>query len=140
MKPSADLNKPIDVRIAPMCREEFQASVEDADLEDTIRSRWYIDPDPKFTNQSPDQGDAVEGPSLIPQRQSPVRPPPSFTADGSKLANGGLHRVVLVVTDGVFLGQNITDVGFATVLPDGGTDPYGIDTFEWFVNTVKTCQ
>ncbi len=125
------------------CRQpSFEAKVEDPDLKDVIRNRWFIDPNGTHTSLFTDGQPLPE--SLTSIRSSSVKMPTTlFTA--SPLATAGTHVIELLIADGELSEGAQPFVRTVTgALPDGGrgtlTDQSYVDTYQWFVTTdLKPC-
>ena len=147
LNPHPQMETDLDIDIS--CRLKnvpFTASVEDLDITDAIRNRWFVDPDATFASAS---YDGVTVPGLValpdggqpnPVRETLIQAPSGVYLDPA-FANfpGMTHQVTLVIADGEFL-TGINVVPRATVdvtAPDGGTmqltDPNYTATYTWIV-------
>jgi hypothetical protein len=128
--------------LGPNCkRPQFSAVVEDPDLSDGIRSRWFVDPDQGFSTLA-FAGTLTSVPSKTSLRDAPIKAPEQPFAAGSRLSEPGEHRLVLVIADGEF-EQGIQTAPRMVELQDGGVrfDPTFTDSHTWFVTTdVVPCQ
>lgn len=119
----------------------FRASVEDRDLADRIRIRWYVDVESEFQSKYSVSGGVLE-PAASTARP-PFQSPPALFAAPSPLAVAGQHRLTLVIADGEFIDNGISTLRRPRALTDGGTidDLTYTDSFTWFVNTsLSPCQ
>lgn len=123
----------VDTDYKPGCPLPFAASVEDWDVEDTIRSRWYVfAPGGAFGLPYSGQSLAASDRAL---RSEQLTPPEELRT--SALYQNGQHHLMLAVADGEF-ASNGTDTIYRTLqLPDGGTiyDPSYVDAWVWLVNS-----
>ena len=111
----------------------FSAVVEDPDLEDPIRSRWFVDPDVSFSGVSFTAPTLPSSATSV--RNTPIVAPQQLFDVGGKLAEAGQHRLVLVIADGEF-GVGIETLPLNIVIHDAGVkDPTYTDRFTWFVTT-----
>jgi hypothetical protein len=112
---------------------EFSAKVEDPDVDNPIRNRWFVDPDDKHTTVF-FQGLTLP-PSTKPTRDTPVKAPANLIAS-SPLSTPGKRRLVLVISDGEF-EEGVTPTRRLVRLPDGGLteDLSYTDSFTWLVNS-----
>lgn len=131
--------------IGTNCRPDtFSALVEDLDLSDRIRSRWFVDPDPMFSGVS-FTGNTLEA-SKKAIRDTPMVAPPQLFSIGSPLreftTGKAPHRLVLVVADGEFEFGISSSPTASHTLPDGGTyiDPSYTASYTWFVTTTMSAS
>jgi hypothetical protein len=126
------------------CPLPFQFNVEDPDLADNIRTRWFVY-QPGAGRGVAFQGQTVLG-STTPIRGTTVTAPITLNGPGSELIQNGEHRVEVVIADGEFAGSTTELLPRSPrILPDGGTieDQSYIDTYLWIVKTSDTltaCQ
>lgn len=120
----------------------FEIAVEDPD-KDTIRSKWFVDPDAKFSTPATD-GETSGMPARV------VRPVQGqFYAQNGRLAlpntlGMNTHRVTVVIADREFvpagIGLRLNDLPG----PDGGTikEVSTVVQYDWDVTTDPTtpCQ
>jgi len=123
-------------------RPVFSVVVEDPDLGDTLRNKWFVDPDGAFSTVS--FSTRSLDPSKTAVRNTAVIAPTQLFSAGSKLFDPGPHKLVVVIADGEFEGIGIETTGRTHVVPadDGGTriliDPSYTDKFQWDVTTSLT--
>lgn len=95
------------LRIGSCSQEAFTVVVDDPDISDTIRSRWFIDPDARYAG-----GTAANSgiPLMTGSTLREVKASAAFMQQvGGLVGDGRKHRVEVVVTDGEFLEDAITD-------------------------------
>ncbi|MER2567074.1 MAG: hypothetical protein ABTQ32_40480 [Myxococcaceae bacterium] len=85
-------------------REQFSVMVEDPDVTDTLRSLWFIDPNERYSGGTPGNP-AGSGTSATRE----LRATAQFMIGLEALTDGRKHRIEVVVTDGEFLEDAITD-------------------------------
>jgi hypothetical protein len=128
------------LRLGTNCtRTLFSAVVEDRDIADRIRTRWFVDPSNTFTGYV--LGGKAADPSSMAARL-PTSPPPDLYETISPLTVQGQHRLTLVISDGEFT-DGINTLPRVRVLLDGGTfdEPTYTDSYTWFVTTdLSPCQ
>jgi hypothetical protein len=148
---STPRNRELQVRAGRDC-DPFSVTVDDPDLDDTIRATWFIDPNERYVasgNLPATQGNAVtpNGVSTVRTLGAPVQ----FYTQLQRFIDGQKHRVEVVVTDGEFIeGQQVSPNGevqpFLDVsrpsyrAPDGTIIPVAAfrDDYVWLV-TVTAC-
>lgn len=114
----------------------FSVNVEDPDVGDLIRNRWFVDPNEQHTTQGFD-GTELRGATTAVRTNAAA--PPSDIYSGT-LANEGTHVVEVVISDGE-LSQGATPRpnSIQGPLADGGFGPVEdityIDTYSWFITT-----
>jgi hypothetical protein len=130
----------IDLELGPNCRRpSFSVVVEDLDLADRIRNKWFVDPDQAFSTVNFSTNPLNQSETSI--RNTPFTAPTQLFSAGSKLAEPGQHFLTVVIADGEFEGGGIATLGRSHVIPDGdgGTrvviDPSHTDQFTWVINT-----
>ncbi len=109
--------------VSPCHPLEFSAAVADADVEDLLRYRFYVD-----------DVQVAEGVLYNPEQRATRVERPSWkvvpTAPGSPLARAGTHLVELLVADTDILGRVPAP---RDRLLDGGVVPAGSDLGRWLV-------
>jgi len=145
-------NRKLTVNTGAACKPTFSVSVEDTDFDptsqtykDTLRSRWFIDPNNEYTSTPGSivrEGNPVApGTSLV----RVVEAPPQLIAALAGLSNE--HRVEVWVTDGEFVEFSepppggLRVVGKPAEMPDGSTleNPAFYDSHEWLVTVEGGC-
>lgn len=128
----------LDTTIGPLCKREFSFSVEDPDVGDPIRHRWFV-------YKPFEQPFLIGGAGFLPGGSSIVRPnkivaPPSLFNSASELMQNGEHRLEVVIADGELGDVDQPLERDPTPLPDGGTvvDKTYIDSYVWIVKTSDT--
>ncbi len=138
------------VQLASNCtaRTSFSVTVNDPDVSDPIVARWFIDPNERYVGGTPgNPGVPTSGGST----EREVRAPPTFTNLLGALTDGRKHRVEVLVTDGEFREDELTDpltmekkpflkvVGRSVNTPSGVVmvEPYR-DEYVWLVE-VRSC-
>ena len=122
------------------CTLPFSFFVEDPDVADAIRVRWFV-----FAPGAT-RGNAIAGDKTISGGVSTLRPG-SVTAPlglhNTELAQNGDHRVEVEIADGFFddTSPTGTEPKFRS-MPDGGVlkDDAYIDSYLWIVKTSDTLQ
>jgi hypothetical protein len=129
----------IDTSYKPGCDLPFSFSVEDPDVSDVIRSRWFV-----YSSGAP-RGLAFVGPTALGgttvQRGQTFTAPIELKGPSSELIQNGEHRLEAVIADGEFEGNSTeTRQREPLAMPDGGTvtDVSYIDTYVWIVKTSDT--
>lgn len=117
------------------CPLPFQFNVEDPDISDQIRTRWFVYA-PGATRSVSFTGDLVS-PGLTAIRPKTVTAPPALGRTGSDLVQNGEHRVEVVIADNEFVGPDVETLPFTRPLPDGGTveDKSYTDSYIWIITT-----
>jgi hypothetical protein len=129
------------------CRTEFAVVVEDTDLGDTLRSRWFIDPNNEYTSTP---GTFAQDGPRVPGGTEPTRTmkeAPQLQTALTGLTDSQAHRLEVWVTDGEFSEYNdpppggLTVVGQMVTMPDGGQveNPAFFDSYEWLVTVEANC-
>jgi hypothetical protein len=104
----------------------FSAVVEDADLEDTVEARWFVDYAPP-ANTAPLFTDF---PSADRDGVDPRRALAPFLFEPARFAAGGMHHVVELVVSNGFYPENTPGVE----PPERAAQPgYDTQVFRWFV-------
>lgn len=96
------------VQLASNCvnRTTFSVTVNDPDVGDRIAAQWFIDPNESYVGGTPgNPGMATSAGST----EREVGAPRTFTNLLGALADGRKHRVEVVVTDGDFRVDELTD-------------------------------
>lgn len=133
------------IKVDPTCiaaagkDRPFGILVVDEDLDDRIQTRWFVDPDIKFTTVY------VEGAALTGKtaERGISRPLDLFYGASSPLYQAGPHTVIVVVSDRDFIPGGIDLVLGEFENPDGGTiaDVSRTARYTWEVTTDRsTCQ
>ncbi len=126
----------VELRTGTACsREEFNVLVDDLDLDDTLRSFWFID---KTETSLPLSPSPLGGSGQVTRTLS--QPSGIRTQLGNLSA--GPHRLTVYVVDSdiqEIQNAQIRPVEREVLLPDGKTgrnDGY-VDEFTWFINAVS---
>ncbi len=137
------LQKPTDqavsLELGANCkRTVFSVVVEDPDVADRIRNKWFVDPDIGFTTVS--FSTQSLGESKLAIRNTPFSAPTQLFSPGSQLYEPGMHRLVVVIADGEFEASSIATTPRSILVNiDGGSelfsDPSYTDTYTWNVTT-----
>ena len=119
----------------PGCQLQFQAAVEDPDIDDPVTFRWYVDYEPLLADAGVPQNDrhlALVQDTLVPSGQA-LRGTVTltrFTENNPRFAAGN-HNVTLMIFDGRLAPEQGPGT---TPDPDPATgDPSYSTTFDWFV-------
>lgn len=117
------------------CPLPFAFSVEDPDISDVIRTRWFVY-EPGADRSVSFTGDRVPA-GLTAVRPTTVTAPPALGRTGSALIQNGEHRVEVVIADNEFDGPDIDTLPKPRTLPDGGVveDKAYTDSYIWIVTT-----
>jgi hypothetical protein len=126
---NGDLARQLPIGNGTDCVLQFQALVEDPDIDDLLTARWYID----FLPNDPKP--PIDEAPVFPTGK-PARLPVTFNRDVKDTPQLplGMHVITFMVFEGdlgTFEGPD--HVPAPERLPDGGTNPRFTTTFNWAV-------
>ena len=128
---------PVTLKLNVTCKlQEFRVPVEDPDVDDKIRNKWFIDDESLSTGGL--GGHTLDPSDAGTRRSAPVVPPTQiFSPAGVFTKEPGAHKLTVVIADGEFSeGINLVPRPFGN-LSDGGTlfNPAYTDSFTWDIDT-----
>jgi hypothetical protein len=115
------------------CSLNFSVTVADADVDDSITVRWYVDYDPSPGSQT---SGFVSAKTLV-NRGTALRDPADWTTNlnqpGNLLQVEGTHVVEAVAFDGQLSEPDRTPI--AKSVSDAGVNPSFVQKYVWIVKT-----
>lgn len=120
----------------------FEGWVEDPDIADTVRYRWFVDYNPSATAPLIQRRPVATG--TLATTGEPLRAAVTWAVTPESVDNPltpGVHLVQLIVTDGIL---EIEDAPTKTPPPDpvegvDGGNPRYIDEYSWYVTVDTSC-
>ncbi len=130
---TVDPASPVPVKLGLNCKvQQFRVVVEDPDVGDPIRNKWFTELDPLGLGGTTL---AVEDAGT---RSKPVQPPSTlFSATSIYATNRGKHKLTVVIADGEFSEGDTLVERVVGTLKDGGVqyNPAYTDSYTWDIDT-----
>jgi hypothetical protein len=134
----------IDVSYGPNCILPFSVNVEDPDVADLIRVKWFVYPPGGKPLISIDGKTILGGSTAVRAKAVTAEDAPTLKSAASELIQNGEHRLEVFIADNEF--EATTTAGAISTtprnrsLPDGGSvdDPSYFDSHVWIVKTSST--